>query len=185
MGPEKDREGGVKQFKTACRSPWQSPFAERIIGSIRRDCLDHVIVFNENHVRSILKSYLDYFRNQEALIDQEREELWLSQKSAVYTVFTPERLHKLNLREFSGSTMCETSLSVTLSKRRKNRVIYCLKIIYNRLLLWRTFETMGFRLDRWHSRWRMNKANVQCKWQPDVDTPGRPDGGKDQGSRPE
>ena len=43
-------------------------------------------------------------RSQEAQIDQEREELWLSQRSAVYTLFTSERLHKLDGREFSGTT---------------------------------------------------------------------------------
>jgi transposase InsO family protein len=43
------------------QSPWQNPFGERLIGSIRRDCLDHVIVLNESHLKRILISYFDYY----------------------------------------------------------------------------------------------------------------------------
>lgn len=46
---------------TAARSPWQSPFVERLIGSIRRERLDHVIVWNERSLRRILHDYLDYY----------------------------------------------------------------------------------------------------------------------------
>ncbi|MFB3153200.1 MAG: integrase core domain-containing protein, partial [Candidatus Acidiferrales bacterium] len=42
---------GIEEVVTAPRSPWQNPFAERVIGSIRRECLDHVIIFNETHLR--------------------------------------------------------------------------------------------------------------------------------------
>ncbi len=45
----------------APRKPWQNPFAERIIGSIRRECLDHVIVLNERHLKRILSSYFNYY----------------------------------------------------------------------------------------------------------------------------
>jgi putative transposase len=51
----------IKEIKTAYRSPWQNPYCERIIGSIRRDCLDHVIIFNEAHLRRILDSYFEYY----------------------------------------------------------------------------------------------------------------------------
>ena len=54
---------GVEEIKTAPRSPWQNPFAERLIGSIRRECLDHVIVFNERSLKRILRSYVDYYQN--------------------------------------------------------------------------------------------------------------------------
>ena len=40
---------------------WQNPFVERVIGSIRRDCLDHVIVFDEQHLRRILRDYFHYY----------------------------------------------------------------------------------------------------------------------------
>lgn len=52
---------GIEQVLSAPRSPWQNPFVERLIGTLRRDCLDHVIVLNERHLRRILARYLDYY----------------------------------------------------------------------------------------------------------------------------
>jgi transposase InsO family protein len=52
---------GIEEVVTAPRSPWQNPFCERVIGSIRRECLDHVIVMNERHLRRILREYVDYY----------------------------------------------------------------------------------------------------------------------------
>jgi transposase InsO family protein len=55
------RAMGIRDKPTAPASPWQNGFAERLIGSIRRECLDHVIVLGEAHLRRILKSYADYY----------------------------------------------------------------------------------------------------------------------------
>ncbi len=52
---------GVEEVVTAPRSPWQNPYVERLIGSVRRECLNHVIVLNDRHLRRILVSYLDYY----------------------------------------------------------------------------------------------------------------------------
>ena len=52
---------GIEEVVTAPRSPWQNPFVERLIGSIRRECLDHVIVVNEQHVRRVLTRYFEYY----------------------------------------------------------------------------------------------------------------------------
>jgi len=52
---------GFEEVLTVARSPWQNPFVERLIGSIRRECLDHVIVFDEMHLRRILRSYFRYY----------------------------------------------------------------------------------------------------------------------------
>jgi transposase InsO family protein len=52
---------GIEEVKIAPRSPWQSPYVERLIGSIRRDALDHVIVLNEWHLRRVLHSYVEYY----------------------------------------------------------------------------------------------------------------------------
>ena len=52
---------GSKELRNAPRSPWENPFVERIIGSIRRECLDHIIVFNERHLRRVLADYFDYY----------------------------------------------------------------------------------------------------------------------------
>jgi transposase InsO family protein len=51
---------GVEEVLIAPRSPWQNPYVERLIGSIRRECLDHVIVWNEAHLRRVLAGYFDY-----------------------------------------------------------------------------------------------------------------------------
>ena len=51
---------GIRDRPTAPRSPWQNGYVERLIGSIRRDCLDHVIVFGERHLRHVLRSYAQY-----------------------------------------------------------------------------------------------------------------------------
>ena len=57
---------GIEEILTAYRSPWQNPCAERLIGSIRRDCLDHVIVLNEAHFRRILTEYFRYYHQARA-----------------------------------------------------------------------------------------------------------------------
>jgi len=55
------RAMGIRDRPTAPRSPWQNGYAERLIGSIRRECLDHVIVFGERHLRHVLRSYQQYY----------------------------------------------------------------------------------------------------------------------------
>jgi transposase InsO family protein len=52
---------GIEEVVIAPRSPWQNPYCERLVGSIRRECLDHVIVINERHLRRILASYFEYY----------------------------------------------------------------------------------------------------------------------------
>lgn len=52
---------GLTHVTTAFRSPWQNPYAERWIGGLRRDCLDHVIAFNESQLRWVVRSYIEYF----------------------------------------------------------------------------------------------------------------------------
>ena len=51
----------IEEVLIAPRSPWQNPFVERAIGSIRRECIDHGIVLNERHLRRILQSYFEYY----------------------------------------------------------------------------------------------------------------------------
>jgi len=55
------RSLGIKEVVTAPRSPWHNPYCERVIGSCRRDCLDHVIVLHERHLRKLLREYLSYY----------------------------------------------------------------------------------------------------------------------------
>ena len=55
------RSIGIEQVVTAHKSPWPNGYVERVIGSVRRECLDHVIVFNPRHLRRILKEYFEYY----------------------------------------------------------------------------------------------------------------------------
>ena len=55
------RAMGIRDHPTAPRSPWQNGHVERLIGSIRRECLDHLAVFNEAHLRRVLKNYASYY----------------------------------------------------------------------------------------------------------------------------
>jgi transposase InsO family protein len=52
---------GIQEVLSTPRSPWQRAYVERVVGSIRRECLDHVIVFDESSLRRILRSYFDYY----------------------------------------------------------------------------------------------------------------------------
>jgi len=52
---------GIRDRPISARSPWQNGCAERVIGSIRRDCLDHVVIFGERHLRHLLQSYQRYY----------------------------------------------------------------------------------------------------------------------------
>jgi transposase InsO family protein len=52
---------GIADAVSAPASPWQNPYVERLIGSIRRECLDHVIIMNEAHLRRVLMSYVRYY----------------------------------------------------------------------------------------------------------------------------
>src|SRR5256884_9592413 len=52
---------GISEVRTAPHSPWQNPFAERLIGAIRRECLDHVLVLGERHLRRTLARYFAYY----------------------------------------------------------------------------------------------------------------------------
>jgi transposase InsO family protein len=55
------RSLGIRDRPTSPRSPWQNGYVERLIGSIRRECLDHVVVFGERHLRHVLSCYMEYY----------------------------------------------------------------------------------------------------------------------------
>jgi putative transposase len=54
---------GIKQVLSAPRSPWQRAYVERVIGTIRRECLDHVIVLNQASLSRHLRLFLDYYHH--------------------------------------------------------------------------------------------------------------------------
>ena len=63
---------GIEEVPTAPRSPWQNPYCERVIGSIRRECLDHMIVLNERHLYRILTDYFDYYHHSRPHLSLDR-----------------------------------------------------------------------------------------------------------------
>jgi len=63
----------IAEVLTAPRSPWQNPFVERVIGTIRRELLDHVIVLNEGHLRRRLRSYLRYYHGSRTHLALEKD----------------------------------------------------------------------------------------------------------------
>ena len=63
---------GIEEVLIAPRAPWQNPYAERIIRSIRRDCLDHIIILNEDHLHRILSEYFTYYHEARAHLSLER-----------------------------------------------------------------------------------------------------------------
>jgi putative transposase len=64
---------GIEEVITAPRSPWQNPFAERLIGSVRRDCLNHVILLGESHLRRTLTRYFHYYHKYRTHLSLEKD----------------------------------------------------------------------------------------------------------------
>ena len=64
---------GIREVLTAPKSPWQNPYVERLIGSIRRECLDHVIVLNETSLHRVLKSYFEYYERTRTHLSLEKD----------------------------------------------------------------------------------------------------------------
>jgi transposase InsO family protein len=64
---------GIEEVPISARSPWQNPFVERVIGSIRRECLDHVITFNERQLRRVLGAYLEYYHGSRTHLGLEKD----------------------------------------------------------------------------------------------------------------
>jgi putative transposase len=97
---EKFREAAtwlkIREVLTAPRSPWQNAYVERLIGSIRRECLDHVITFHETGLHRVLKSYFEYY-------ERTRTHLSLNKDSPIpRTVQPPDYGRVIELPEVGG-----------------------------------------------------------------------------------
>ena len=95
---------GIQEVLTAPRSPWQNPFAERLLASIRHECLDHVLVLSERHLRRILASYFSYYhqaRTYRALNKDVPDGRPIERSEANRIVATPEvgGLHHRYIRQ--------------------------------------------------------------------------------------
>jgi transposase InsO family protein len=86
---------GIDEVLIAPRSPWQNPYVERLIGSIRRECLDHVIVLNEGHLQRILAEYFHYYH-------QARAHLSLDRNSPIPRPVDPPENGKVVARAYLG-----------------------------------------------------------------------------------
>ncbi|MFH1842542.1 MAG: integrase core domain-containing protein [bacterium] len=64
---------GIEQIRISPHSPWQNPYVERVIGSIRRECLDHLIILDERHLRRVLREYLDYYHGSRTHLGLEKD----------------------------------------------------------------------------------------------------------------
>lgn len=87
---------GIEEVLTAPHSPWQNPYSERLNGSVRRECLDHVIVFSENHLRRIITDYVAYYNGS-------RTHLSLAMDSPVMRpIQTPDQGNVISLPQVGG-----------------------------------------------------------------------------------
>jgi putative transposase len=64
---------GISEVVSAPSSPWQNPYAERLIGSVRRECLDHVIILSQKHLRRVLEPYISYYHGARTHLALEKD----------------------------------------------------------------------------------------------------------------
>ena len=67
------RAMGIRDRPISPRSPWQNPYAERLIGTLRRDCLDHVVIFGARHLRRVLAAYSAYYNKTRTHLSLEKD----------------------------------------------------------------------------------------------------------------
>jgi transposase InsO family protein len=67
------RTMGIRDRPISPRSPWQNPYVERLIGTLRRDCLDHVLIFGARHLRQILTSYCSYYNQSRTHLSLDKD----------------------------------------------------------------------------------------------------------------
>ena len=67
------RAMGIRDRPTSPRSPWQNPYAEPLIGTLRRDCLDHVVIFGARHLRRVLAAYSAYYNKTRTHLSLEKD----------------------------------------------------------------------------------------------------------------
>jgi transposase InsO family protein len=87
------RSLGIRDHPTSARSPWQNGYAERLIGSIRKECLDHIVVIGEQHLRHILMCYMEYYNSV-------RTHLSLGKDAPVRRIV--QRAGRIEVRPFLG-----------------------------------------------------------------------------------
>jgi hypothetical protein len=87
---------GIEEVVIAPRSPWQTPYVERVIGTLRRECLDHVIVLGEKHLRQTVRRFLSYYHASRCHLALEKD---APERRAVQP---PEQGHVIEIPEVGG-----------------------------------------------------------------------------------
>jgi len=108
----------ITEVLTAPRSPWQTPYVERLIGSIRRECLDHIIVINESSLRRTLKSFFAYCHDSRCHLalnkdSPETREVQLPDKGIVVEIPRVGGLHHLCERHAARSPVFSAGQTVS------------------------------------------------------------------------
>jgi hypothetical protein len=102
----------IEQIVTAPRSPWQNGYCERVIGTIRRECLDHLTVLGEKHLQQVLKEYLAYYhrsRSHRGLVDRYMSDSHLRQEIDNVEGRFPERTDVLPLKYLRSESVATTT----------------------------------------------------------------------------
>jgi hypothetical protein len=89
---------GIEEVLAAPRSPWQNPYVERLIGSIRRDCLDHFVILNARHLKRILASYFVYYHGSRTHLGLDKQCPIPRQVSSIGRIITIPQLGGLHHR---------------------------------------------------------------------------------------
>ena len=89
---------GIEEVLTAPRSPWQNPYAERMIGSIRRDCMNHFIILNARHLKRALTSYLGYYHGSRTHLGLDKQCPFPRQVSIIGNIIAIPQLGGLHHR---------------------------------------------------------------------------------------
>jgi putative transposase len=88
----------IEEVLTAPHSPWQNPYAERLIGSIRRDCLNHFVILNARHLKKTLASYFDYYHGSRTHLGLDKQCPFTRQISSIGTIVEIPQLGGLHHR---------------------------------------------------------------------------------------
>src|SRR5438876_10430546 len=101
----------IQEVLPAPHSPWQNPFAERLIGSIRRECLDHVLVLRESHLRRILARYFSYYHRARTHLALDKDApdgrpVELPEAGRIVEIPEVGGLHHRYLRQAAWSSTC-------------------------------------------------------------------------------
>ena len=88
----------IEEVLTAPQSPWQNPYAERLIGSIRRDCLNHFVILNARHLKQTLASYFDYYHGSRTHLGLDKQCPFPRQVSSIGTIIEIPQLGGLHHR---------------------------------------------------------------------------------------